>query len=758
MRGGHDTSFTQNRELSWLNFNERVLEEADDPFVKPLEKLKFIEIFDSNLTEFFMIRVGSLYDLTLEDVEIIDNKTNMNQREQIEAIMERLKPLYEKEDLYYKNLLQELKEFDIHILEPSELTEEEYKEIEGYFDNFITPILSPQIVDSFHPFPHLVNKDLYVVLRLRRIYGPEISKKVQKNDITYENKDFIGIITVPNVLPSFYTLSSGETRFILTEKIVHEFAAKIFEHYEVRAKSIIRVTRNGDVKPDDVDFDFETDYKELMTAMIKKRNRLQPVRLEVEGELDKTLQKYLLNELQLSENKMFICQSPLAMGFVYGLIDSIPGEISSPLLNPPFKPQLSNMVNPKERIMDQVKEKDIFLSYPYESMEPMIRLLREAAEDPEVVSIKITIYRLANHSQIAEQLAYAAEKGKEVTALMELKARFDEENNIEWSTYLEEAGCKILYGFGEYKVHSKICLITKYTDKGYEYITQVATGNYNEKTAKLYTDFCMMTTHEGIAKDGVKFFNNMAIGEIQGEYDHIMVSPYSMNIGLEKLIDEQIEKQKNGGKGLIRLKLNSISDRKTMEKLSEASQAGVEIKMIVRGICCLLPQVKGRTENISIMSIVGRYLEHHRIYCFGEDEDAKIYISSADFMTRNLRRRLEIACPVYDEDIKREIIHIMEIMYSDNLKGRQIDSKGFLGPNPGDPEKKIESQRKLMLEAIEKAKKADVIRKAEERDRDKAPIYSQKVDEKRDSKREETAETPKQERGFLAFLKRIFKF
>lgn len=753
MRGGHDTSFTQNRELSWLNFNERVLEEADDPLVKPLEKLKFIEIFDSNLTEFFMIRVGSLYDLTLEEMEIIDNKTNMNQREQIEAIMTRLRPLYEKKDLYYNNLLQELKEFGIHILDPKELTEEEYKEIEDYFDNFITPILSPQIVDSFHPFPHLVNKDLYVVLRMRRIYGPEVSKKVQKNDITYENKDFIGIITVPNVLPSFYTLSSGETRFILTEKIVHEFASKIFEHYEVKAESIIRVTRNGDVKSDDVDFDFDTDYKELMTELIKKRNRLQPVRLEVQGSLDKSLQKYLLNELELKERNLFICESPLAMGFAYGMIDAIPSEISAPLLNSPFKPQPSIMVDPRKRVMDQVKEKDLFLSYPYESMEPMIRLLREAAEDPEVVSIKITIYRLANHSQIAEQLAYAAENGKEVTALMELKARFDEENNIEWSTYLEEAGCKILYGFGEYKVHSKICLITKYTDRGYEYITQVATGNYNEKTAKLYTDFCMMTTHEGIAKDAVKFFNNMAIGELQGEYEHIMVSPYSMNIGLEKLIDEEIEKVKQGRRGLIRLKLNSISDRKTMEKLSEASQAGVEIKMIVRGICCLLPHIKDRTENISIMSIVGRYLEHHRIYCFGEDEVAKIYISSADFMTRNLRRRLEIACPIYDEDIKKEIIHIMNIMYADNLKGRQINAEGFFEANIGDPEQKIESQKVLMLEAIEKAKKAEVLRKAEERDREKAPIYSHG---KEKSSYESMSKEPK--KGFIAFLKRLFKF
>lgn len=756
MHGGHDTSYTQNRELSWLNFNERVLEEANDPLVKPLEKLKFIEIFDSNLTEFFMIRVGSLYDLTLENMEIIDNKTNMNQWQQIDAIMERLKPLYTKKDEYYSNLLKELKDFDIHILEPSELTEEEYQEIEEYFDNFITPILSPQIVDSFHPFPHLVNKDLYVVLRLRRIYGPEIPKKIQRNDITYENKDFIGLITVPNVLPSFYTLTTGETRFILTEKIVREFASKIFNHYEVRAKSIIRVTRNGDVKPDDVDFDFETDYKELMAAMIKKRNRLQPVRLEVEGELDKSLKKYLLNELQLSENKYFVCNSPLAMGFAYSLIDAVPEEISAPLLNSPFKPQQSVMVDPRRRIMDQVKEKDIFLSYPYESMEPMIRLLREAAEDPEVVSIKITIYRLANHSQIAEQLAYAAENGKEVTALMELKARFDEENNIEWSTYLEEAGCKILYGFGEYKVHSKICLITKYTDKGYEYITQVATGNYNEKTAKLYTDFCMMTTHEGIAKDGVKFFNNMSIGQLEGEYDHIMVSPYSMNIGLEKLINEQIEKVKNGGKGLIRLKLNSISDRKTMEKLSEASDAGVEIKLIVRGICCLLPRVPEKTENISIMSIVGRYLEHHRIYCFGENEDAKIYISSADFMTRNLRRRVEIACPIYDEEIKKEIIHIMDIMYSDNLKGRQIDAQGFLGPNIGNPDEKIESQKVLMMEAIEKAKKAEVLRKAEEKDREKAPIHSRNAE--REKEIDKATEPVKEERGFVAFLKRLFRF
>ena len=761
----HDTSFTQNRELSWLKFNERVLEEAKDPSVKSLEKLKFIEIFESNLSEFFMIRVGSFYDLTLEDVEIIDNKTGMNQWEQIDAIMEGVRPLYEKKDLYYKNLLEELKDHDIHLLSPSELNEEEYKEIEEYFDDFITPILSPQIVDSFHPFPHLTNKDLHIVLRLRRIYTDEAIKRAQKEELSYQNKDFIGIISIPAVLPDYYSFKEKENRFILVEQIIKEFGSKIFEHYNVKAVNVIRVTRNGDVKADDIDFDFEMDYKEHMATLIKKRNRLQPVRLEVEGELDLRLKTYLLNELRLEEKNLFILNSPLDMGFTYSLIDDITKEVAEPLLNTPFKPQPSDMVDPDRRIMDQVKEKDIFLSYPYESMEPMIRLLREAAEDPEVVSIKITIYRLANRSQIAEQLAYAAENGKDVTALMELKARFDEENNIEWSTYLEEAGCKIIYGFEEYKVHSKICLITKYTDKGYEYITQVATGNYNEKTAKLYTDFCMITAHQGIAKDGVQFFNNMSIGELQARYKHILVSPYSINVGLEYLIDEQIDRVKEGKRGLIRLKLNSISDRKTMEKLSEASQAGVEIHMIIRGICCLLPGVKDKTENITIMSIVGRYLEHHRIYVFGEDEEAKIYISSADFMTRNLRRRVEIACPVYDEDIKKEILHIMDIMYSDNLKGRRLNEFGELVANPGHPDREIESQKELMLEAMEKATKAEIKRKRKDEKPETMPIPSPsqpEQDQKSPHKEEDlieekTEESQEQPKGLWARIRNFFR-
>ncbi len=703
-----EVSYTQNRELSWLNFNKRVLEEADAKEVKLLEKLKFMEIFESNLNEFFMVRVGSLYDLTLNEAEIIDNKTGMNQWEQIDAILDRIPEMYDLKDEYYNNVEAQLRDNGIYNLYPEELDEGEYKEIESYFDNYIRPVLSPQIIDIYHPFPYLANKESYIIMRLRRKYDKDSPKKLRKYEHAYSNKDFIGILSIPNILPKFIKLSGDKERHIMIEKIVKEFAGKAFNQYDIKAKHVIRVTRNMDLKVDELDYDhfdsWDVDFKDVMSDLIKKRARLQAVRLEVEcrncDDADKKLIKYIMDELNLDEKNVIYSKSPLSMSYVYDYIGNLPKELSGTLTYEPYTPQNSIFVDSRRPMIEQIREKDVFLSFPYESINPLIDMLREAAHDPKVVSIKITIYRLANNSQIVSQLVAAAENGKEVTVLMELKARFDEKNNIIWANRLEEAGCNIIYGFDRFKVHSKICLITRFDENKFEYITQVSTGNYNEKTAKLYTDFCLMTGDESIGRDAVRYFNNMMIGELEEDYNELMVSPYSLGIKLEQLIDEEIKK---GEDGYIRLKMNSISDKIIMSKLSEASQKGVKIDMIVRGICCLVPGVKGKTDNIRIMNVVGRFLEHHRVYCFGKGADMKVYISSADFMTRNLRKRVEVACPIKDKDIKNEINHILDLMFSDNVKGRQIDSTGNYIPNAGNTQRRVDSQYKLMKEAMLKA-------------------------------------------------------
>lgn len=666
-----DTSFTQNRELSWLDFNERVLEEANDENVNLFERLKFYSIFDSNLEEFFMVRVGSLTDLSNLKKKAVDNKSGMTPEEQLDSIMERCVELYEKKDQVYDKLVYDLKREGICVSKVSDLDDKDRDFVEYYFDTKIEPILNFQVVDWVRPFPRLQNLSLNVIFGLEHEEKKNNKKTGKKEKIT---KPYLGLIFVPDKINRYIKLSNKT--IVLIEDIIKEFGDKVFEKYQCTSKYTMSLTRNADISYNDDDYEVDVDFRSYMKDMLRKRKRLHPVRLEVDGELDENLKNLLMEKLMLKEENIFVTKSPVRAGFFFKLLGEMPNDLVEKFMYPPFSPQTSYMVNPNKDMISQIEDKDIFLSYPYESMDPIIDLLNEAAVDDSVVSIKITLYRIAKDSKVAQALIKAAENGKEVFVLMELRARFDEDNNILWSSRLEDAGCKIVYGFDSYKCHSKVLLITRIADEKISYITQVATGNYNEDTAKLYTDFCYLTSNIEIGMDAKDLFDNIMIGNLEGAYNHLLVSPKSMQEGLDKLIDEQIERQKSYGDGYIRLKMNSISDRILIDKLSEASNKGVKIDMMVRGITCILPGVEGKTENISIYQIVGRFLEHHRIYQFGRGKEAKIYISSADFMTRNIRNRMEVACPIYNDEIRRRIMWFMDIMFSDDVKIRKLQSDG----------------------------------------------------------------------------------
>lgn len=661
-----DISFTQNRELSWLKFNERVLDEASDKNVRLFERLKFYSIFDSNLEEFFMVRVGSLTDLSNLKKKAVDNKSGMTPEVQLDEIMKRSIPLFVKKDKVFDDIVEDLKKEGFYFNKVRDLEDKEKEYLGYYFDSKIEPLLNFQIVDTVRPFPRLPNLSLSVIFKL---------KKDSKNKKKDKGEDFaLGLIFVPDKIQRYIKIS--DKTVVLIEDIIKEFGAKVFDQYEPVSKYVMTLTRNTDIKYNDDDFDVETDFRSYMSKMLKKRKRLQPVKLEVDVELDSDIKEFLKEKLPLKEENIFVTTSPQRAGFIYDLIDDMPEDMKEKHLDPPFEPQKSPMVVEDRPMTDQIENGDILLSYPYESMDPLIDLLNEAAEDDSVVSIKITLYRIAKDSKVAKALIKAAENGKEVFVLMELRARFDEDNNIIWSSRLEDAGCKIVYGFDNYKCHAKVLLITRVKDDKISYITQVATGNYNEKTAKQYTDFSFMTSNAEIGTDAKELFDNIMIGNLEGNFKHLLVSPKSMQKGLDRLIDEQIERQKESGDGYIRLKMNSISDRELIDKLSEASQSGVKIVMMVRGITCILPGIEGKTDNIEIYQIVGRFLEHHRVYQFGRGIDAKVYLSSADFMTRNIRNRMEVAVPIYDEDIKLRIMKFLDIMFADDVKIRKLNSDG----------------------------------------------------------------------------------
>ena len=683
-----DTRYTQERELSWLRFNERVLEEAKDESVPLFERLKFAAIFTSNLDEFFMIRVGSIYDMTLSKQTHVDSKSGLTPTEQLQAIFKTVPGLYKQKDKIVSQLEKRLRTCNICNLTPGELDGKERKQVERWFRDYVQPILSPMVVDSHHPFPHLPSNSLTIALTLR-----------------LGNTRCFGLVPIPKALPPYFQLEEQGLRYLLTEQVVLHFADQLFETYQVEEKCVISVTRNADISPEDEDYDVGEDFRAHMQKVLKKRARLAPVRLEIQGEASAELQQFLCQRLNLTAGQVFRSKSPLIMGYVYSLEGKLPEESAAALCYPPYTPQWPAGLVKGEKLIPQILRRDMLLFYPFHSMEPFLQLVREAANDPAVLSIKITIYRLASTAKLVEYLAAAAENGKDVTVLMELRARFDEQNNIAWAQRLEEAGCTILYGFEHYKVHSKICLITR-RDKGrIQYITQIGTGNYNEKTAKLYTDFCLMTASPAIGGDGAAFFQNMSTSNLHGEYHQLLVAPHSLKNRILALMDREIEKARQGQPARIFFKVNSVTDRELIDKLAEASQAGVPVTLNVRGICCLRPGVPGLTDRIRVFSIVGRYLEHPRIYAFGVGEGTRLYIGSADLMTRNTERRVEIACPVVDPDVRRQIRQYVELFCSDNVKARNMGPDGSYTPVPrreGAPA--VNAQAALMEQAVREAR------------------------------------------------------
>ena len=671
-------NYTQNRELSWLKFNQRVLEEAQDPKVPLLERMKFVAIFTSNLDEFFMIRVGSLFDMVASGVKTKDSRSGMTPKEQLDKIYEAVAPLYKERDKTYAEIKKQLHPYGVCGLDFKELEQGEKKYVKKYFKEQILPILSPQIVDANHPFPHLLNKDIYVTANLK-----------------IDNKNMLGIIPVPNFISEVLYLPGHDIRYIRMEKVIMEYMELVFDHYTLTDKNYICVTRNADITPDDEALEINEDFRYLMKQTLHKRRRMAVVRLEIAEKLSPETEKYFCDKFNIRKEQIFRTKMPMKLDYMFAISGSLPDSMKRSLTYHPFSPQPARGLQ-EGSIMRQIKKKDVLLFYPFESMDPFLRLIKEASVDPNVMTIKITIYRLAKKARLVEYLCAAAENGKEVTVLIELRARFDEQNNIDWSERLEEAGCRVIYGFEGYKVHSKICLITYRNRNEIQYITQIGTGNYNEKTATMYTDLSLMTANKEIGEDASNFFKNMSIGNLDGIYKRLIVSPTTLKAGVLRMMDEEIKK---GSDGRIIMKMNSVTDVDYIEKVSEASRAGVKVDLIVRGICCILPGVPEYTENLSVMSVVGRYLEHPRIFSFGKGADQKIYIGSADMMTRNTEKRVEVACPILDEDVKRQVNHYLEVMLADNIKGRNLTKDGnYIKRDQSEP--LIDSQERFMKEVI----------------------------------------------------------
>lgn len=653
--------YMMNRELSWLKFNERVLNEAGNPKVPLAERLTFVSIYQSNLDEFYRVRVGTLMDQMDVSEVVRENKTNMTSEEQVKAIIRATRELEEKKTVIYEQLMGELEPKGIRLINFNKLSAEEGKILEEYFDREIAPYLSANIVSKQQPFPFLKNKDIYAVALLESKGG-----KTRTAIIPCSNNVFRRLIDIP----------TRKGTFLLSEELILQFLPKFFKNYSVKEKSLIRVTRNADIDTEMI-YDEDLDYRDAMENLIKERKRMNPVRMEFTGTLNKKMMHALCKTIHVEKEHVFRSEVPLDLSFVFAIQSYLKNTNAGELFYPRRTPRPTPQLNDKESLIPQILEKDVLLSYPFESMKSFINLLYEAAEDESVVSIKMTLYRLANKSQIVDALVEAAENGKEVVVLVELRARFDEENNIEYSRKLEEAGCHVIYGLNGYKVHSKLCLISRKTEQGVSYVTQIGTGNYNEKTSALYTDLSLITGNQEIGKEAAEVFAALLRGETVEETHLLLVAPKCLQNKVLDMIEEEIQHVKNGEEGYIGIKINSLTDKVIISKLVEASQAGVKIEMIVRGICCLIPGVKGDTENITVISIVGRFLEHSRIYRFGTKERENVYIASADFMTRNTLRRVEVAAPVLDERLKNQLDWMFETMMKDDEKGKCLTEKGI---------------------------------------------------------------------------------
>ena len=690
---GEKLPFFANRELSWLKFNERVIDEADDKRVPLCERLTFVSIFNSNLDEFYMVRVGSLYDQMIlakkskqEFITGFDNKSMMTAEQQLDAVFAETRELLHKKDKIYARLMYEFDSQGVKLISFNDVEYSDAVYLENYFNKSILPILSPQVIGKKNPFPFLKNKEIYAVALLGS-----------------KNNDKIGLVPCSNgIFDRLISIPSDSRKYMLVEELILHFLPKIFKKYSVKSKSLIRIIRNADIDMDEAFFDEDMDYRDTMEQLIKERRRLCPVKLEYSRVLDDKVISELCKELKLDKKQVFYSESPLEMSFISKIQDDLRGRRE--LFYERRVPQNSKQLDIKQPIMDQIAKKDVLLSYPYESMHPLIKLLNEAGSDDRVLSIKMTLYRVAKNSQIVEALIEAAENGKEVVVLVELRARFDEENNIEWSRRLEEAGCKIIYGIEHIKVHSKLCLITYKDGDDFKYITHVGTGNFNEKTAKLYTDLALITSDVNIARETADVFNNLGLGDVVEHTEHLLVAPKCLQNKVLELIDDEIKKAQNGEEAYIGIKINSLTDKTIIEKLVEASMSGVKIDMVIRGISCMVAGIEGYTDNITITSIVGRFLEHSRIYIFGKGKTAKIYISSADFMTRNTIRRVEVATPVYDDGIKERILRMFNTMLCDNVKARIMANDGnYYKKDAVDGVSRLNSQEYFYDEVVKKA-------------------------------------------------------
>ena len=673
-----------NRELSWLKFNERVLDEAASHHVPLCERMAFFSIFQSNLDEFFMVRVGALYDQMLADNHARENKTWMTSEEQLQAIFEKTRIISQRKDHIYKQYMEELEEQGVELLSFSDMLPEDKVYLEKYFEESILPLLSPQVIGKKQPFPFLKNKEIYAVVVLGGKKGDKLGI------IPCSNEVFKRLIPVP----------SGKNHYMLVEELILHYIPEVFDHYEVKSKSLIRIIRNADIDVDEAFEDEELDYRECMKKLISTRKKLCPVKLEHSRVLDDTVIEHLRRDLGLFKDQVFHTETPLELSFLFQIQNAL--REKKELFYEKRIPQNSPEFVDNEPVLDQICEHDKLLFYPYESMKPFIRLLKEARNDTRVVSIKMTLYRVARNSQIVEALIDAAENGKEVVVLVELRARFDEENNIEWSQRLEDAGCRLIYGLDHIKVHSKLCQITYMSQEGIRYVTQIGTGNYNEKTSKLYTDLSLMTADQAIGEEAAEVFHKLCLAQTVEHTNHLLVAPNCLQNKLIDKIDAEIAKVQDGNAGYIGVKMNSLTDKKLIDKLIEASMAGVQIDLIVRGICCLIPEVEGYTDNIQVISIVGRYLEHSRIYIFGKGEDSEVYIASADFMTRNTTKRVEVAAPVYSPELKERILESFNLMLRDNVKASVLKSDGnYYHRDGGDIQ--LNSQEYFYADAYRKA-------------------------------------------------------
>ena len=648
----------ENRELSWLKFNERVLEEAADENNPLCERLTFLSIYQSNLDEFFMVRVGSLIDQKLLDEDVRENKTYMTAEEQIDAVLKQVTRMMRSINHIYDDLMDELERQQIRLINFQMTTEAEEKDLQLYFEHEMLPLLSAFVVGKKQSFPFLNNKAIYALAVLET-----------KND-----KNKIGIVPCnTGVFNRLISIPGRKGTYILAEELILHYLPKVFPNYRIGEKSLIRITRNADIDADSI-YDEDLDYREHMVDIIKLRKKLTPVRLEYTRKIDGPILDRLCTQLGIERKQTFYCQIPMDMSFFSVIQDTL--RHKPDLFYPKRVSQKSPMLDESQPLIPQIIKHDVLLSFPYEQIRPFLNMLREAASDPDVVSIKMTLYRLARHSKVVEALIEAAENGKQVDVLVELKARFDEENNIEWSRQLEDAGCHVIYGLDGLKVHSKLCLITRKTEKGIDYITQIGTGNYNEKTARLYTDLSLITARPEIGMEASRIFQALSLGTVVDKTEHLLVAPKCLQKPVLEMIDNEIAMVKSGQEGYIGIKINSLTDKKIIAKLIEASEAGVKIDMVIRGICCLRSGIEGLTDNIRIISIVGRFLEHSRIYIFGTEARARIYIASADFMTRNTTRRVEVAVPIENVDLRARIQEMFITMLSDNVKAREQQPDG----------------------------------------------------------------------------------